>query len=380
LPNKRKLEGEIQSLIKMNTSFALMYIDFDRFKRINDTFGHFFGDKVINHIAKRLASCIEKDFKIARMGGDEFSILIPTKYNISEVAERIIKSFRKPLMIDGYEFLLTASIGISRFPQDSNNLVDLMKDADIAMYEAKKSGTDTFKIYNREMVKQKVNKLELENDLRKAIRNEELSVYYQPKYNIRMNKICGSEALVRWEHPTYGFVSPAVFIPIAEEAHLIVDLERTVIKEVFKSIESWKQNNLPTPRTSINISVLHFYQEDFLEFIEESLDEYGILGRDIEIEVTESIMVNSESGINNDIQRLRELGIEISIDDFGTGYSSLGYLQQLSIDRLKIDKSFISNSCTNREIVSTIISMAKNLNLEVIAEGVETQEHIDLLF
>lgn len=379
LLNKRKLEEEIHELITQNTNFALLYIDFDRFKRINDTFGHFFGDRVIKEIGSRLRSSIPLSCKIARMGGDEFSIIVPNQWEIHETAEMIIQRFRSPIKIDGYEFLITASIGISKFPQDSMNLVDLMKNADLAMYEAKKSGANTFRVFNKEMVTHKYNKLELENDLRNAISECLLNVYFQPKYNTQTEQVIGSEALVRWEHPKYGFLSPAVFIPIAEEAHLIVQLERAVITEVLHKIQSWKVQGLLVPRTSINISVVHFYQEDFIQYFKGKIAEFGLSGADLEVEVTESIMMKSESGINKDLQELRKMGVQISIDDFGTGYSSLSYLQELSIDRLKIDKSFIANSFSNREIVSTIVSMAKNLNLDVIGEGVETREQINLL-
>lgn len=379
LPNKRKLEGDIQNFLGQEQSFALMYIDFDRFKRINDTFGHFFGDRVIKEIGNRLKNSINSECRIARMGGDEFSILVPDHTKINETAEMIIQRFRNPIKIDGYEFLLTASIGISRYPEDSANLVELMKNADLAMYEAKQSGSNTFKLFSKEMVTQMYNKLELENDLRNAISDGSLDVYFQPKYNTVTQQITGSEALARWNHSRYGFISPAVFIPIAEEAHLIVQLERAVISETLHHIQTWKRQGISVPRTSINVSVIHFYQEDFIQFFKGKLQELELNGFDIEIEVTESIMVKSESGINKVLQELRDSGIQISIDDFGTGYSSLSYLQELSIDRLKIDRSFITNSASKREIVSTIVSMAKNLNLDVIAEGVETGEQIELL-
>ncbi len=379
LPNKRRLELEIQELIARQQEFALMYIDFDRFKRINDTFGHFFGDRVIRAIGKRLGSCMARDCLIARMGGDEFSIIVPDLEMAEELAETIINRFRSPIILDGYEFLITASIGIARFPSDSANLADLMKDADVAMNEAKQDGANTYKIFSKEMNAKKFNQLELENDLRNAIKAGSLQVYYQPKYNIVTQQVIGSEALVRWNHPKYGFISPGVFIPIAEEAHLIIQLERAVFTEVFRSIKRWKQAGFHVPRTSVNVSVIHFYQEDFIDFIIQSMMDFGLQGSDLEIEVTESIMMKSESSIDDDLQVLRDIGIEISIDDFGTGYNSLSYLQKLSIDRLKIDQSFIANSSDNPEIISTIISMARTLKLAVIAEGVETNEQIQLL-
>lgn len=379
LPNKRKLEQVIEKLIDLNIPFAVLYIDFDRFKRINDTFGHFFGDKVIQEIACKIKKAIGSQHTIARMGGDEFSVILRDEKKILPLAEKIIDEFNRPLKIDGYEFLITASIGVSRYPDDADNLVSLLRNADIAMYEAKQNGANMYKEFKEEMFGDKLNKLELENDLRHAINNHEIEVYYQPKYNSLSDELIGSEALARWKHPKYGWISPGTFIPIAEEAHLIVQLERAVMLKVFKTVSRWKSAGFKVPRTSINVSVIHFYQEDLIDFIKHSLEHFGISGKDLELEVTESIMVKSESSINRDLQELRNIGIEISIDDFGTGYSSLHYLQHLSIDRLKIDKSFIANSSTNHEIVSTIVAMAKSLKLSVIAEGVETKDQLDLL-
>lgn len=379
LPNRRNLEKVMAGLFIKDENFSLIYLDFDRFKRINDTFGHSFGDKILMQIGKKLTEVIPENCLIARIGGDEFAILAPGPFKPEAIASSIVKSFQSPIFAEGMEFLITASIGISSFPDDANDLELILKYADMAMYKAKENGSNHFQFFDKSMIDQSLNKFELENDLRNAINNNVLTVFYQPKYNASTNEITGAEALARWKHPRHGMVPPGVFIPIAEEANLIVPLERLIIRQVFEQLVKWKKLGFDVPRTSINISIIHFYQEDFVKFMEQALKEYNLYGELIEIEVTESIMIKKEDSINAQLQALRRIGIEVSIDDFGTGYSSLSYLSKLSVDRLKIDQSFISHSQENREIISTIVSMANNLKLKVIAEGVETESQIELL-
>lgn len=379
LPNRRNLEKVMARLFINDENFSLIYLDFDRFKRINDTFGHSFGDKILTQIGKRLTEVIPENCLIARIGGDEFAILAPGPCKPEEIAHDIVKAFQSPIFAEGMEFLITASIGISSFPSDANDLELILKYADMAMYKAKENGSNHYQFFDKSMVDQSLNKFELENDLRNAINNNVLTVFYQPKYNASTNVITGAEALARWNHPLHGMIPPGIFIPIAEEANLIVPLERLIIRQVFEQLVKWRSQGFDVPRTSINISIIHFYQEDFVKFMEHTLKEHGLTGEMIEIEVTESIMIKKEDSINAQLQALRRIGIEVSIDDFGTGYSSLSYLSKLSVDRLKIDQSFISHSQENREIISTIVSMANNLKLKVIAEGVETASQIDLL-
>jgi diguanylate cyclase (GGDEF)-like protein/PAS domain S-box-containing protein len=379
LPNRRNLEKMMARMFIEEKNFSLIYLDFDRFKRINDTFGHSFGDKILVQIGKKLAEVVPENFLVSRIGGDEFAILAPGKCKPEKIAHDIVKAFQTPIYTEGMEFLITASIGISKFPEDTNDLELLLKYADMAMYKAKGNGSNHFQFFDQNMVDQNLNKFELENDLRNAINNQVLTVFYQPKYNANTNEITGAEALARWKHPRHGMIPPGIFIPIAEEANLIVPLERLIISQVFKQLNEWKKLGFDVPRTSINISIIHFYQEDFVKFMKQTLKEFNLYGELIEIEVTESIMIKKEDSINNQLQALREIGIEVSIDDFGTGYSSLSYLSKLSVDRLKIDQSFISHSQENREIISTIVTMANNLKLKVIAEGVETEAQIDLL-
>jgi diguanylate cyclase (GGDEF)-like protein/PAS domain S-box-containing protein len=379
LPNRRNLEKVMSSLFIKDESFSLIYLDFDRFKRINDTFGHSFGDKILMQIGRKLAEVVPEECLVARIGGDEFAILVTGGNEPDKIANEIVREFRSPLFAEGMEFLITASIGISKYPEDTNNLELLLKYADMAMYKAKENGANHYQFFDQSMVDHNMNKFELENELRNAIKSNSLTVYYQPKYNATTNEITGAEALARWKHPRHGMIPPGVFIPIAEEANLIVPLERLVIRQVFSQLVKWRERGFEVPRTSINISIIHFYQEDFVKFMQHSLKEYNLNGELIEIEVTESIMIKKEDSINSQLQALRKIGIEVSIDDFGTGYSSLSYLSKLSVDRLKIDQSFISHSQENREIISTIVSMATNLKLKVIAEGVETKSQIDLL-
>ncbi|WLR54017.1 EAL domain-containing protein [Mesobacillus subterraneus] len=379
LPNRRNLEKVMASLFIKDEAFSLIYLDFDRFKRINDTFGHSFGDKILMQIGKKLAEVVPEECLVARIGGDEFAILVTGGNQPDKIANEIVREFQSPLFAEGMEFLITASIGISKYPEDTNNLELLLKYADMAMYKAKENGANHYQFFDQGMVDQNVNKFELENELRNAIISNALTVFYQPKYNATTNEITGAEALARWKHPRHGMIPPGVFIPIAEEANLIVPLERLIIRQVFSQLVIWKEQGFEVPRTSINISIIHFYQEDFVKFMQHTLKEYDLYGELIEIEVTESIMIKKEDSINSQLQALREFGIEVSIDDFGTGYSSLSYLSKLSVDRLKIDQSFISHSQENREIISTIVSMATNLKLKVIAEGVETASQIDLL-
>ena len=379
LPNRRNLEKVMADQFIKNDGFSLIYLDFDRFKRINDTFGHSFGDKILVEIGKKLEEVVPKECVVSRIGGDEFAILVTGENKPEWIAKKVVQAFQSPLFAEGMEFLITASIGISKYPEDTENLELLLKYADMAMYKAKENGANHFQFFDQSMVDHNLNKFELENELRNAINSRSLTVFYQPKYNAETNEITGAEALARWKHPRHGMIPPGVFIPIAEEANLIVPLERLIIRKVFSQLVTWKEQGFEVPRTSINISIIHFYQEDFVKFMRHTLKEYELYGELIEIEVTESIMIKKEDSINAQLQALREIGIEVSIDDFGTGYSSLSYLSKLSVDRLKIDQSFISHSQENREIISTIVSMATNLKLKVIAEGVETASQIDLL-
>lgn len=382
LPNRRLYTKKLYQLKNQGRTFAIMNIDFDRFKRINDLFGHAFGDQVLVEIKKRLKKIMPEHGFIARMGGDEFSLIVPYEQGNEDfilLAKRIVKEFQKPLKVKTHDCLVTASIGIAIYPKHTNSLESLVKFADIAMYEAKENGANDFRFYNKDMNDKTIEKIQLENDLRRAIVNNELTIYYQPKYHAETKKVLGAEALVRWNHPKLGLVSPGEFIKLAEETGLIIQLEEWVLDSVCEQLRNWKRSMEDFGRVSINISHMHFYQGDLFERISHMTSKKGIEANWLEIEITESTMMHNEAGTQNTLNKLRELGIEVSMDDFGTGYSSLGYLHRLPIDRLKIDKSFIQEMYKNEAIVSTIISMAKHLKLKVIAEGVETNEQLNLI-
>ncbi|MBM6619640.1 EAL domain-containing protein [Bacillus suaedaesalsae] len=378
LPNRRKLREVLDELVDDNQVFSVILIDFDRFKRINDNFGHTFGDYFLVEVAKSLTNVIPEDCLVARLGGDEFLIIVPETENVTLTAQKLIHEFRSPIQVYGIELLVTASLGIASFPHDTGEIDELLKFADIAMYQAKDNGANKFAHFSHDMINDQFD-LTLENDFRRAIDNKELMLYFQPKMNVYKNEVIGCEALLRWMHPKEGFISPGVFIPLAEEVGLIVPLERYVIREVCKRIASWTEMGLQPVRVSMNISMDSLFQEDFIHYLLKNMREFNIDGSMLELEITERIVMKNEEYVNKTLQKLRELGIEISIDDFGTGYSSLSYLYKLHVDRLKIDKLFIDICLENAEIVATIIAMAGSLHLKVIAEGVETEEQLRVL-
>jgi diguanylate cyclase len=382
LPNRRLYTKKLHLLKNKSIPFAIMNLDFDRFKRINDLFGHAFGDQVLVEIADRLKNLLGDQYFIARMGGDEFCVIVQNEHNrenLTQLAEFILNEFRKPLKVKNHDCLITASIGIVLFPEQTTDLEALVKYSDIAMYDVKENGANDFKIYDDGMNDKTIEKIKLENDLRRAIVSNELTIHYQPKFHAKTKGILGAEALVRWNHPTFGLISPGKFIPLAEETGLIVQLEEWVLESVCEQIKQWQDTSFDYGRISVNISHIHFYQSDLVQTILKILSKKGLAANCLEIEITETTMMHNESETNKTLQQLREIGIEVSMDDFGTGYSSLGYLHRLSIDRLKIDKSFIHEMYKNEAIVSTIISMAQHLQLKVIAEGVETDEQLNLI-
>lgn len=378
LPNRRKLKEMMLEKINTNKPFSLFLIDFDKFKRINDNFGHTFGDCFLVAVSERLSHTIPMGCSVSRMGGDEFVVIVPNIYDPIELAEKILNEFRIPIIVNGVEILLTASLGITSYPLHSDKEDELVKYADISMYKAKEYGSNGYTYFNTNMIDEQIN-LSLENDLRKAIDDNILEIYYQPKYNLNNRNIIGSEALLRWNHPEKGFIPPSIFVPLAEEVGLIVKIERYVIEEVCRTLMHWKETKINTMRISINVSLISLFQEDFIEFINNTFEKFDIDGSLIEFEITERMVMKNEKYVNDCLQILRDKGIEISIDDFGTGYSSLSYLHKLNVDRLKIDKSFIDISNQRTEIISTIINVANGLNLKVIAEGVETEEQVELL-
>jgi diguanylate cyclase (GGDEF)-like protein/PAS domain S-box-containing protein len=389
LPNRRFFNERFNNLVNearhKNHSLALMYIDMDRFKYINDSLGHMVGDKLLCAVAQRLKENLREQDFIARIGGDEFNVILPNtnRETAIELAENLLDQFKLPFTLDNFELFITSCIGISVFPYDGEDAVSLIKKADAALYRAKENGKNKYKMYHSGMNIQSYKTFILQNDLRKAISRNELTLVYQPRIDLESGMVGSAEALLRWNHPNWGTISPLEFIPIAEETGLIVEIGEWVLRTVCKQIKDWENADLTPVRVAVNFSALQFLQKDLVDNLKGILLETGIDSTMIEIEITESIIMGNENIILNTLSELKQMGIVISIDDFGTGYSSLNYLRKYPVDIIKIDKSFtqeLSNTYSDsRAIISTIISLANSLNMGVIAEGVETEEQLNIL-
>ena len=361
------------------TLVGLMFIDLDRFKQINDTMGHSFGDLLLQAVAERLEYCVRGNDTVARLGGDEFAVLLQnlSDSNDAEVtAQRIDDFFRLPFRILEREIFITASIGIAIYPRDEQDSVNLLAKADAAMYEAKQSGRNAFREYAPGLSLHSMDHLSLEADLRQAIAKKELVLYYQPQVSVATGMIIGVEALIRWQHPVRGLLSPSVFIGIAEDSGLIIDIGTWVLHEACRQQRIWSLCHVPPLRMAINISAVQFRRTNFTDVVREIVRETGIDPSFIELELTENIAMHHADDVLNTLRELKQIGVKLAIDDFGTGFSNLSYLQRFPIDRLKIDQSFvrgIENMPANKSIVQAIVSLARSLSLEVVAEGVETE-------
>jgi diguanylate cyclase (GGDEF)-like protein/PAS domain S-box-containing protein len=392
LPNRnlllKRLELAINRAQRMkNYYFAVLFLDMDRFKIINDSLGHLAGDQLLTIIAQKLKSKIRAMDLAARLGGDEFVILLEHLGGIEEaigVAERILTEFKAPLMLNGYEVFITASIGIVLGKENYHQASDLLRDSDIAMYQAKAQGKSCYKIFDAQMHTQALIRLNLEHDLRKALERQEFIVYYQPIFEINTNYLIGFEALVRWQHPMRGFVPLAEFIPIAEETGLIVALDHWVLYTACRQLAIWQtQFSSQVPlKVSVNLSVQDLRKPTLVKDVERILNETGLDGHCLSLEITESMLIENINEMLIVLEQLKKLGIQISIDDFGTGYSSLSYLHRLPADTLKIDRSFINQmqeGSRNYQVVKTIITLSNLLGLAVVAEGIETQQQLQWL-
>lgn len=389
LPNRIKLNEQLQQALEnakiTNGKFAVMYLDLDRFKLINDTFGHTNGDILLRAIANRLSDCMKDGEFIARQGGDEFIIFMPNFSGMEQLADRareLIEKLNQVFVLDGVEFYVTTSIGICIYPNDGDDITTLVKNADAAMYRAKEQGKNKYYFYNPSLNKKPGAKLSLEKDLRNGLERGELLVYYQPIVDFRSNTLCGSEALVRWQHPELGLLTPESFIDLAEETGLIIPLGRLVLRTACLHNKSWQDAGLPRFKVSVNLSATMFQQLSLLNVVSDILMETGLNPQYLQLEITENIAMYNEERVIPKLHALKNLGIHIAVDDFGTGYSSLNYLKRFPVDSLKIDQSFIRDLLLNRSdttIVNAIIAMAQNLSLDVIAEGVETGEQRDFL-
>ncbi len=389
LPNRRHfnelLTQSIERCERDGAFFAVMVIDIDRFKMINDSLGHTYGDMFLQGVGNRIVkSAVGFDAVVSRMGGDEFTIICRTGADGMEsarLAERIIDELKYPFHLKDNEFYISASIGTALFPLHGKNAVELLKKADTAMYEVKKQGKNGHRFYSQELDIQLMTNIELESDLRKAIERNELEVFYQPQFHAQSNRMIGVEALVRWNHPKKGLLSPGLFIPIAEETGLIFELGTWVLRNACQQMKQWHDEGGPLVPVSVNLSSQQFHQPNLVDYVKSILEETQLEPKYLELEITESMMMDPNVSISI-LQDLNSLGIRISLDDFGTGYSSLSYLKKFPIHKLKIDRSFIKDISLNnsdKAIVATIISMAQHLNLDVIAEGIETKDQLDIL-
>ena len=386
LPNRAlfddRLQQSIASAHRHNETFALLFIDLDNFKQINDTLGHHYGDEVLKIVAQRLSSCIKEGDTLSRVGGDEFTMLIQnlnTSESASKIANRILHTLKPSMQIETHELHITASIGISLYPKDSILKNDLLKYADTAMYKAKDEGKNTHQFYSSEMTQLAFEKAVMESNLHRAIQENQFVVYYQPQIDIRDNSIVGLEALIRWKHPEMGLVLPNKFIPLAEESNFIQSLDIFVMQQAMKDIQKWYALGLKPGYLSL---IKQLMNPNFLDILQQSIEETQFKLEHLEFEITESQMMLDPMKSIEVLQKLSDMGISIAIDDFGTGYSSLAYLKRLPVNKLKIDQSFIQDLPENEEdvaITQAVIALAKSLNLTIIAEGVEKHEQIDYL-
>ena len=364
---------------------ALLFLDLDRFKGVNDSFGHELGDSLLLEVSHRLKDVIREGDTVARQGGDEFIILltdIQRPQDVTAVANKIFDAFLTPFVVRGHELFVTTSIGATIFPDDGEDMQSLLRNADTAMYRAKEERGNAFEFYSREMSVRALERAELESALRRALERKEFELFYQPKVEATNGRIIGAEALIRWNHPEMGLVSPTRFIPMAEEIGLIVPIGDWVLHTACAQNKAWQDAGLPPICISVNLSARQFRQENLVESVATALHDMGLAAHHLELELTESIVMNSAELFISKLKELEDLGVQLSIDDFGTGYSSLSYLKRFPLHHLKIDQSFVRDIATDADdaaITSTVISLGHSLNLKVIAEGVETEEQVAFL-
>lgn len=388
LPNRVLLIDRLTQGLKYakvnGEKLAVLYLDLDRFKLVNDSLGHSYGDLLLQSVAKRLSACVPEDATVSRQGGDEFTIYLPNikcENDILKVINCINASFSQPFNLIDNEIYIKTSIGISLFPENGDTTETLIKNADTAMYKSKETPGTSYHFFSEGMDTRTFESIKLENDLYKALERDELIIFYQPQINYKTNKIKGVEALLRWNHREHGMITPDRFIPLAEETGLIVPIGEWVLKEACKQLKEWHNQGYPLISMSVNLSVHQFEQNNLFSIIENVLNETDLSPEYLQLELTENLIVKNTEVTLKTMTQLNGLGVNLAIDDFGTGYSSLGYLKNLPISTLKIDKSFVQEMLTDdaAAITNTIITLAQNLKLEVIAEGVETKEQADYL-
>jgi diguanylate cyclase (GGDEF)-like protein/PAS domain S-box-containing protein len=389
LPNRKLLNDRVRQAIvsapRHMKKVAVLFLDLDGFKHINDSLGHPIGDRLLQSVAKRLVDCVRGSDTVSRQGGDEFVVLLSEVEDLDSVAatvRRLLKAGAEPHSIDQHDLHVTTCVGVSVFPEDGLDPETLVKNADTAMYQAKENGRQSFQFFKPAMNVRAVERQSIEGSLRRALERQEFALHYQPKINLRTGEISGAEALIRWTHPTRGSVSPAQFIPVAEDCGLILPIGNWVLREACKQARSWADAGLRLGTMGVNISAIEFRNESFLEGVFAILKDTGVDATSLELELTESVLMKHPESTASVLQTLRAKGVQVAVDDFGTGYSSLSYLQKFSIDALKIDQSFVRRITTAPDettIVTAVIGMARSLKLRVVAEGVETLKELEFL-
>jgi diguanylate cyclase (GGDEF)-like protein/PAS domain S-box-containing protein len=389
LPNRALLMDRLSvataGALRDKETLATLFIDLDQFKHINDSLGHATGDRLLQQVAQRLAGCVRASDTVARLGGDEFVVIMPNiraPADASLLAEKILAALAPPHVIDGRELYISPSIGIAVCPEDGCDFESLIQHADAAMYRAKESGRNNYQFYTAALNARAVEHLTLASALRGALERRELSLHYQPQFDLASGAITGVEALLRWRHPEFGWVAPDRFIPVAEDSGLIVPIGEWVLQEACRQARAWQAAGLPPLLMAVNVSGAQFRQAGLAKTVRDILAEHGLDATSLEIEVTESVLMKNADNAVDILRTLREMGVQLAIDDFGTGYSSLAYLKRFPIDMLKIDRSFVRDVMTDPDdaaIASAIIAMAHRLRLKVIAEGVETPGQLGFL-
>lgn len=389
LPNRAlfldRLSQALPTMARAGARLGLMFIDLDGFKLVNDTLGHDLGDHLLREAAARLGKCVRSGDTVARLGGDEFTVIMPNLHEPRDaplVATRVLEALAKPFDLNGHEAFVSASIGITVFPDDARDANGLLRNADTAMYRAKEQGKANFQFFTAELNREVKERLIVKNGLSKALERGEFSLYYQPKLDLKSGRITSVEALMRWHNRDLGMVSPARFIPVLEETGLVVEVGAWAIRTACAQHKAWKEAGLPPVRVAVNLSARQLREISFVTVFERALKESGVGPEGLEIEITESMLMSDSARTVVALRDLSDMGVRIAMDDFGTGYSSLSYLRRFPIDTIKIDRSFVADIVSNpddAEIIRTIITMGQTLNRWVVAEGVETEEQMALL-
>lgn len=389
LPNRSlfndRLVASLQQAQRHHRQMALMFLDLDHFKDINDTLGHSAGDKLLKDVAKRLQRCVRAEDTIARLGGDEFTIImneVKHRQDSATVAEKILDSLSHPFVLEGEEVFVTTSIGIAGYPGSGKDPEILIRHADTALYRAKSEGRSNYQFFEAEMNLAVSERMNMINALRHATKRKEFFLYYQPLINARSGKVFGMEALLRWQHPERGLIPSSEFVPLLEETGLIIPVGEWVLREACRQNRIWQEAGLESLIVSVNLSVRQFHKRNLVDLVKSAIDEAGICPQQLQLEVTESVLLDRNYAANKTLTRLRDKGIKLAIDDFGTGYSSLSYLKQYRFDTLKFDRSFIqgiTSSDNGAAIVASVINLGHSLGMTVVAEGVESQQQLTIL-